>query len=91
MKRRPGGGESTFEQSFGPIQVAARREDTGRYQIALTTFDLGHFGKAGYLFSDTTPVRIDGDPYCDVEAPGDLWMLAERVGPRWWVITNHLH
>jgi hypothetical protein len=37
-----------------------------------------------------TPTRIEGDPYSNVDAPDDLWMLEAQVAPNWWVITNHL-
>ena len=32
-----------------------------------------------------------GDPYSNVEAPGDLWMIGPQVAPHWWVITNNLN
>jgi len=61
------------------------------YTITLVTSDRGHFGKAGYLYSDGPIVRKTGDAYSDVEAPGDLWMLGEQVAPNWWTVMNNLN
>ena len=44
--------------------------------------------KAGYLFTDQPPTRAEGDPYSNVRAPGDLWMLEEQVAPHWWAIRS---
>lgn len=91
MKSRPPlGKERVDDLSFGAIHAYSERDEAGQVVITLVTADWGHYGKAGYLFTDQPPVRVDGDPYGDVRAPGDLWMLEGQVGPRWWVISNHL-
>jgi hypothetical protein len=92
MKSRPPpAGEASIDHlSFGAIEAYSRRDAAGQYTITLVTADWGHAGKAGYLFSDQPPTRIEGDPYCNVGAPGDLWMLETQVAPHWWTISNHL-
>ena len=91
MKARPAGdADHVDEVSFGEMSAAAQRNGAGQYTIAITAFDHGHHGSMGYLFSDTPPTRIAGDPYTDVQAPGRLWTLGKQVAPRWWVITCNL-
>lgn len=60
------------------------------YTITLVTVDWGHAGIAGYLYSDQPPARIADDPYADIDAPGNLWILDETIGDHWWSIVNNL-
>ena len=91
MKARPpGDAEHVDVLSVGEVSAAARRDGAGQYTIAITAFDRGHLGSMGYLFSDTPPTRVAGDPYSDVQAPGRLWTLGKQVAPHWWVISCHL-
>jgi hypothetical protein len=91
MKSRPPLGEEREDHlSFGAIRASSERDAAGQYSITIVTADWGHRGKAGYLFADQPPTRIEGDPYSNVRAPGDLWMLEGQVAPHWWMISNHL-
>ena len=74
----------------GSTKVYYARKPTNIYTITLVTADWGHAGKAGYLYCDQVPIPTTGDPYSNVEAPGDLWMLEKQVAPHWWIISNHL-
>jgi hypothetical protein len=91
MKARPPrGAQQTDTTTIAEKSVSAQRDEAGQYTISLTTFDGGHYGRSGYLFSDTSPIPTVGDPYSDVRTPEGLWMLGKQVAPRWWVITSHL-
>lgn len=92
MKSRPppADAESIDHLSFGAIEVYSRRDGAGHFEMTLVTTDWGHAGKSGYLFSDQPPTPVEGDPYSNVSAPGDLWMLENQVAPHWWVISNNL-
>ena len=74
----------------GSTKVYYARKPTNTYTITLVTADWGHIGMAGYLYCDQVPTLTIGDPYSNVEAPGDLWMLEKQVAPHWWIISNHL-
>jgi hypothetical protein len=75
---------------IGGIPAFFVRDTAGNYSVTLVTADRGHFGKAGYLYSDLPPVRRANDPYCNVEAPGDLWMLEGQAAPHWWIVSSDL-
>jgi hypothetical protein len=71
-------------------QVAAHRTRTG-YIISIVTSDNGHFGTAGYIFSDAPLKPIQGDSYTSTDAPGDLSFLEKRINDNWWTAYNNLH
>jgi len=84
-------GEQSGQMAMYGIDAYYKRLSTNHYTITLVTADWGHVGSAGYLYVDQSPVRITGDPYQNVDAPGDLWMCGRQVAPHWWVISCHLH
>jgi hypothetical protein len=91
MKQRPPGGAQQIDTTrIDEISVSAQRDGAGQHTVTLTAFDYGHYGKSGYLFSDTQPIRILDDPYSNVRTPDGLWMLGKQVAPHWWVITSNL-
>jgi hypothetical protein len=91
MRARPPIAEGTTDfVRFGPIDAFAAPDEAGHLTITLVTADWGHLGKAGYLFTEAEPVPVEGDPYCDVDAPGDLWKLGAHVAPHWWLLSNNL-
>jgi hypothetical protein len=75
----------------GSTKVYYARSPANAHTVTLVTADWGHAGMAGYLYCDQVPTPTVGDPYSNVEAPGDLWMLGEQVAPHWWIISNHLN
>jgi hypothetical protein len=72
-------------------RVAARRTENAGYIISIVTSDRGHAGTEGYIYCDGELPRVTGDPYRDVEAPGDLCLLRKRINRHWWAAYNNLH
>jgi hypothetical protein len=89
-KQIPPPGEKPGHFVKGSTTVYYARTPSNLYTITLVTADWGHIGRAGYLYCDQLPMPVVGDPYSNVDAPGDLWMLEKQIAPHWWVLSNHL-
>jgi len=63
-------------------RITATRTKNKAYSITIVTLDRGHFGKAGYVYSDGA--------YKDIDAPGDLWSRDKKINSRWWTVFNDL-
>jgi hypothetical protein len=60
--------------------LTVHHDKAGWYAISIVTFDMGHLGRSGYIYSEE-PLDSGDEP---IATFGDLSSIHGRVGEHWW-------